>query len=132
MINYDTDQPAHYTLTATSNFHDVVLVDQEQAALKAIWNQCGHPPSHRSHPHPHPPLTSTPTPNPCPPPPAPGSPSSLDRPAKLQESASLCPDQSVNAAQALGLYIGPGRSAAKRSRSCRMQAPLRVRASTAA
>lgn len=40
VINYDTDLPAHYTLSATFNFHDVSLNDQEQAALKIIWNEC--------------------------------------------------------------------------------------------
>jgi len=39
VINYDTDLPAHYTLSATFNFHDVSLNDQEQAALKVIWNE---------------------------------------------------------------------------------------------
>ena len=40
VINYDTDLPAHYTLSATFNFHDIVLNDQEQAALRIIWNGC--------------------------------------------------------------------------------------------
>jgi hypothetical protein len=40
VINYDTDLPAHYTLSATFNFHDVKLNDQEQAAIRIIWNEC--------------------------------------------------------------------------------------------
>jgi hypothetical protein len=40
VINYDTDLPAHYTLSATFNFHDVKLNDQEQAAIRNIWNEC--------------------------------------------------------------------------------------------
>lgn len=40
VINYDTDLPAHYTLAATFNFHDVKLNDQEQAAMRIIWNEC--------------------------------------------------------------------------------------------
>lgn len=40
VINYDTDLPAHYTLAATFNFHDVKLNDQEQAAIRIIWNEC--------------------------------------------------------------------------------------------
>jgi hypothetical protein len=39
VINYDTDLPAHYTLSATFNFHDVKLNDQEQAAIRIIWNE---------------------------------------------------------------------------------------------
>ena len=45
VINYDTDLPAHYTLSATFNFHDVKLNDQEQAAIRIIWNECV--PAHR-------------------------------------------------------------------------------------
>jgi len=39
VINYDTDKPAHYTLSATFNFHDVVLNAEEQNALRIIWNE---------------------------------------------------------------------------------------------
>lgn len=40
VINYDTDLPAHYTLSATFNFHDVKLNDQEQSAMRIIYNEC--------------------------------------------------------------------------------------------
>lgn len=43
VINYDTDLPAHYTMSATFNFHDVSMNDQEQTALHVIWNGWGLP-----------------------------------------------------------------------------------------
>lgn len=39
VINYDTDKPAHYTLSATFNFHDVRLVAAEQEAMSNIYDK---------------------------------------------------------------------------------------------